>query len=330
MFTVHLRNYVFSDNKKRLRDDRISLVIAFASSVLLLALGETERAAAITGLVVLGFSMLCLTIYYCTHAPQISTNRVRDTSSKYALLDRPVSRRLAWLSAATIALLAAFPLPEVEAAVLDRRLRQLVKTVPLDPTSVDRITQIFNIVNAYGVRISEATIAAVQSALHSTSAISTNPSDPAIKAASDGASFATFNIGLPPGMVGPLSTALPEAKGSEWGFYAIAPGTAGAYGTIGVARQPDVAKMEQIDHPITTRSEYGPTFLVVKDVTATLDGFRLKHVVFQNAHIMYNGGSLVLDDVFFFRCQLQLCASENCQKFAEVITAGGWIRFSAR
>jgi hypothetical protein len=330
VFTSNLRNYVFHDNRNRLRDDRISLVIALASSVLLLALGEPERVVAFVGLTILGLCMLLFTIYYCTHAPQIAAKDLRHSPRKYAVLDLPVSRRLAWLSVGTIALLAAFPLPQVEAAVVDRRLRQLAKDVPLDHSSVDRIEQLFNVVNAYGVRISERTIAMVQAALQRTSAVSPNPPDPAIKAASDGAAFASFNIGLPPGMRGPLTSTLPEAKGSQWGFTPIATNTGpDSYGTIGVVRQPDVAKMEEIDHPFPTVSEYGPGFLVVKELTVTLDGFRLKHAVFQNALITYNGGPLILEDVYFFRCRLQICASENCQRLMRALTTGGWIGFSA-
>jgi hypothetical protein len=295
--------------------------------MLLLAVGQPERTAAIAGVVVLGLCMLCLTLYYCRNAPQIAAKFQRTSSSDHALLYRPVSRRLAWISAA--ALLALFPLPEIEAAVLDRRLRKVIQMVPLDRGSIDRITQTLQEADKYGVRLPLRTISAVQATLRKTSEMTPTLSDDAIKAASAAASTATIDIGLPPDMHGPMFSSLPEAKGSGWVFVPIATNTGpDNYGTIGIAREPDVAKMERIDSPVRVESQYGPAFLAVKGLTATLDGWHLKHVVFQDMRLIYNGGPLLLESVYFFRCQLQCAPNENSWRLISAVTKGGWISLS--
>jgi hypothetical protein len=332
MFTSNLYNYVFRDNTRRLRDDRISLLIAFGCSVLRLMAGEPERAAAIEGLVILGICMLCLTVYAGLDTTRENVKeRLMPHSWKYAVLYRPVSRRLAWLSASAIALLAA--LPEVEAAILDRRLRRLTTNVPLNRESIEEATQTVDEATKYKVKIPRKTIAALQSALRETAKSDPTLSEEALKGASAAASAATVDIGLPKEMQGhPMYDTLPEAKGSAWIFSAIATNTGpDNYSTIGVSRQPDVAKMERLVEPLPASGygPYGPAFLLVKGLTATLDGYYLKHVVFQNMRLTYRGGPLILEDVYFFQCYFEFLPSENSWKLMSAIIAGGWIRFSS-
>ena len=96
MTAANYRNYVYRDNKRRLRDDRLSMIVSLAAAFLTLALGQPERIAAIAGLVVLGVCMFYFTARYCLIAPQIAARRSRDYSGRYAILYRPVTRRLAW------------------------------------------------------------------------------------------------------------------------------------------------------------------------------------------------------------------------------------------
>ncbi len=159
MSAVNYRNYVYRDNRRRLRDDRFSLIISLASAFLMLALGKPERTAAIVGLTMLGVCMFCFTLRYCMNAPQIAARRARDYSGRYAILYRPVTRRLAWLSAAALGLLAMFPPREVEAAVVDRRLLKLTRYPILSPEGAKQVTNILDAVAGQRpvVRLSEET-----------------------------------------------------------------------------------------------------------------------------------------------------------------------------
>jgi hypothetical protein len=326
MFGANLRNYVFQDNSTRLRDDRVSLLIAFAFSVLMLALGEPEYRAALEGLAVLGICMLSFTVYSCTNAAKIAAGRPLSYSGKYDLLYRPVSRRLALLSAIALAMLAA--LPKVAAAALDRKLRQLTARVPLNGASINEITQTINEATAFGIKPS-GTTGTVLSALRETSKIDPSLSVEAIRAGSAVASASTVNIDLPREMRGKMFASLPESKGSIWSFSPIATNIGpDNYATIGLARLPYAARMERIENPIPEFTEYGPAFLVVKGLTAALDGFHLKHIVFQDMRLLYHGGPLILEDVYFFHCALQFDSSEEAWGLISAITTGGWVTLS--
>jgi hypothetical protein len=243
-------------------------------------------------------------------------------------------RRAIWAlpSIAVLSALNLVPISTLEAAALDRRLRRLTKTVPLDRPAIEQITHTLKHSDTYKVKLPPRTITAVQSALEETVKLNPSVAEEAIKAGSLATSAATINLDLPKDIHGPIFDSLPEAKGSRWMFVAIAANTGpDNYQTIGMARQPDVARMEPIGHDfsITPQADYGPAFLVVKGLTATLDQFRLKHVVFQNMILTYNGGPLILEDVYFYQCEFQFRPSENSWKLMRLIQTGGWVRFSS-
>ena len=322
MFVANLRNYVFGDDRRRLRDNRVSLIIAAASSGVMLMWGAAERSAALGGLTVLGISMLCLTVYSCTTSPQMAAIRLSDDG----LLYRPVSRRLALLSGISIVLLAA--LPGVEAAALDRKLRRLTRNVPLDPGSIREVRQTIDEAVRYKVRLPSSSLKAVVAALNETSNADPNLAVEALHVGGVAASAATVNIEPPEEMRDKASASIPI--GSLWTFMPIATNTGpDNYATIGVARQPHVAKMDLIDKPNPPRSDYGPAFLLVKGLTATLDGYFLKNVVFQDMILVYHGGPLILEDVYFFRCEFRLDPTAYSWQLLSAIAAGGWVRFSS-
>lgn len=325
MFIANLRNYVFGDDKKRLRDNRVSLIIALAFSGYMLMIGQSENLIALESLAVLAVAMLCLTVYSCATAPQTAAGRLGSNAGKDGLLYRPVSRRLALLSGISIVLLAA--LPGVEAAALDRRLRRLTRNVPLDPGSIREVRQTVEEAVRYKVRLPTSSLKAVVAALNETSKADPNLAGAALNAGGAVASAATVNIEPPEEMRDKALGSIP--KGSAWTFMPIAANTGpDNYATIGLARQPHVAKMDLIDKPNPPGSDYGPAFLVVKGLTAALDGYLLKNVVFQDMILIYHGGPLILEDVYFFHCEFRFDPSEETWRLLSAVTAGGWVRFS--
>jgi tetratricopeptide (TPR) repeat protein len=163
VFTFNLRNYVFRRNKRRLRDDRVSLVLAFAFSMLMLALGLSERAAAISGVVVLGISMCCWTVYFCCNAPKISADLRHASSSRYAILYLPVSRRLASISVLMLGIV--FSRPEIEAAVLDRRLRRLTEGGTLVHDQAEGVAEALRTAVEADVKLPSKTVLRVRDAV---------------------------------------------------------------------------------------------------------------------------------------------------------------------
>lgn len=327
MFFSNLRDYVLRPNDRRIRDDRVSLAVAFAFSIMMLLLGQPERSAGIAGVLVLGACMLGFTVKYCQSPFRASLKRRSGTAPLDSFLYRPVTRRLAWLSVGMM--VSIFSAPLIEAAILGRRMRNLLSSTPLNRDAIKKITETFGEANRYGVAIPPRTVRDVQAALRKTSEETPELSAEAINAAAAGAM--TVNLDLPPDLHGPVFETLPEAKDSMGSFEAIATNTApDSYSTIGVTREPDVAKMNRIDSPLPVLSQYGPAFWVVKGLTATLDGWHMKHVVFWNMNLVYSGGPLELEGVYFLGCQLQTIPSDNSWQLISGVIYGGWVTVSLR
>ena len=47
-----------------------------------------------------------------------------------------------------------------------------------------------------------------------------------------------------------------------------------------------------------------------------LDGWQLRNVIFQNVHIVYNGGPLIMNNVYFVNCTFEMKADKNTQGLA--------------
>ncbi len=329
MAANNLRRYVFESNRRRHRDDRISLMVAFAISMLTLVLGQPERIAALVGLATLAICVTALTLYASDNAGLISADERAATSGKHGLLYSPVSRRLALVSAAAIALLAAWP--GVAEAALERKLRRLTARVPLGPDSIDEITRTLDQAAALRVRLPN-NIDTVVSALHQTAKLDQNLSAGAINAGSAAAAASTVNIDLPEEMRGKMFSSLPKGTNATGGIWGIPTetGEPDSYSIIGKARQEDAARIMPITLlPYHPDSQYGPAFFVVTGPTATLDGEYLKNVVFRNIRVVYHGGPVILKNVYFLDCQFQVDSNEQSWRLLSSVIKGGWVTFSS-
>jgi hypothetical protein len=289
------------------------MLLALLAAVLFLSIGESERTATIAaGVMLLGF-MSCSTILYCVEATKLEVHK------PYSVLYRPVSRRLAFLSASVILALTA--LPGVEAAVVDRRLRKLVSG-RLDAQSVKDLTNVLTTAVQRGIDITGPTIASVNGALERSRSENLQ--------AAEQASALTFlaSIGWPPGMVGPIYDTNKQFAGRTWGFLPIAANTGpDSYMSIGITEnRGDIAIMQHLSDPVPS-FDTGPALFIAKGMTATLDGWHLKHIVFQDMALTYSGGPLILEGVCFLGCHFAFGDDAESQLLIAEIQHRGWVNF---
>ena len=320
---LRFRHFLVADHQSRDRSALIAMAVGFVVGTLSQKIIRMpfQDAARLAVLAIAGTYLLRVWLY-CTSAQRF----VRVSRS----IPFP-TRRLAW-SAGSIALLVLLnvvPFTDAEAAVVDRRLRRLTQQVPIDQSKINRIQQTLGHADAYKLPLTKPTIISVQRALKRTAEAVPALSDAAIKAASAAASAATVDVGLPPDMHGPVSETPPEANGSSWKFSVIATNTGpDSYKFFGITGQPNVAIIEEIDAPLPS-PKYGPAIVLLKDMTATLDGYHLKHVAFQNMTLIYNGGPVILDNVYFFASKIQVAQNKDGWRLLSAVTKGGWVSFSA-
>ena len=74
----------------------------------------------------------------------------------------------------------------------------------------------------------------------------------------------------------------------------------------------------------------GDARLLVDGGTVVLDSFDIRHVIFRNAHIVYNGDPVRLQDVAFANCTFEVVQKYRGQEFAKaVLTPEPTIQFGA-
>jgi hypothetical protein len=305
------------------------------SKTTLLSVAAGIIAAAIATLFYDSLKVQCLICVAVVGVVEISRARLYVQPSRKemrAATSPALSRRsVVWLTVSAALFLIFGALPSIAVAEVNRRLRRLTAKVPLDAASISSIERTIAQAAAYRLNVHESADGVI-SALRRTAEVRPSLSGQAISAGSTVASAMTVNISAPEEMHGRMFSPLPEAKGATWRFTAIATNTGpDNYATVGLAHQPHCAVMEHIDSPLPIASEYGPAFLVVKGLTATLDGFHLRNVILQDMVLAYNGGAVAFENVYFFNCQFRFESGDRSWALISAITtANGWVTFRER
>ena len=100
--------------------------------------------------------------------------------------------------------------------------------------------------------------------------------------------------------------------------------------TIGTSKPPNVAQIRNLSGPdLNSAVGYGPSLLLVKAPVVILDNLYVKRVVFQNAHIVYRGGAVTLDDVYFLDCTFEIENHAKGQEMARKILSDAATNFLA-
>lgn len=244
-----------------------------------------------------------------------------------------ISRRLAMsaLGSSVLVFLAVLPAPSLEGAILDRRLRKLSQRVPLSSDSIKQIADAFGGADRLRVRIPASTSRAISAALKETSEADPALSEVVFRAEVALASNLTNKVSPQLQSIVAQERLRIEATGGRWAFVPIATNLGpDNYQTTEVSRQPDVARMELIENPLPKASDYGPGFLIVRGLITTLDGYRLKRVVFENMKLFYRGGPLVLEQVYFYQCSFEIEPGPSAARFVATINSADGVSFSTK
>jgi hypothetical protein len=95
------------------------------------------------------------------------------------------------------------------------------------------------------------------------------------------------------------------------------PNWVGKLGFIGFATAPNVANFNEINSPaLHTLDARGPALIVLNGGTVDMDGMFIKNVVILNAHVIYRGGPIHVDKVYFVNCTFDFDPTKT--KFIDV------------
>ncbi len=88
------------------------------------------------------------------------------------------------------------------------------------------------------------------------------------------------------------------------------------------------ARFERIGH--NDAFSVGPSYYIVnagEGTEITLDGFHLKNVILRNATIVYRGGPLILENVYFVNCRFNISKTDAGIEFADNVVSSVPINF---
>ena len=120
----------------------------------------------------------------------------------------------------------------------------------------------------------------------------------------------------------------PEFDGLKWSFRSITSnGPSNAYTFGSTATQPNVARMQLLTDPEVNGA--GPTSMFVSQSRFKLDRYSLKRVVIQRCTVFYDGGPIMLEDVYFPNSTLSIAPTKNGVRLLASIRAGHPVTFFA-
>lgn len=83
------------------------------------------------------------------------------------------------------------------------------------------------------------------------------------------------------------------------------------------------AVLEPIGEPLNISEEIGFAFLLIADhpMGFILDGSRLRNIIFKNSKIVYDGGPVEMENVYFVNCTFEVSRRPSGKTFAETVLA---------
>lgn len=106
----------------------------------------------------------------------------------------------------------------------------------------------------------------------------------------------------------------------------------GSMSTIGLSHAPDIAEIRSLSAPNLNASlSTGPSYLVLQAPNISLDDLYAKKIVFVDSHIIYRGGPVVLENVYFLNCTFDVAHSSTGQELAtSILSPNAATQFNAK
>ena len=100
--------------------------------------------------------------------------------------------------------------------------------------------------------------------------------------------------------------------------------------SAGIAPKDMAAQIMKLGEDEDKGKSFGVAYIFGYGGTAILDGMQLQNVVFRGVHIVYRGGPVKMNNVFFLNCTFEMKPDTNTLKLASAaLTPGPATSFSA-
>jgi hypothetical protein len=96
-------------------------------------------------------------------------------------------------------------------------------------------------------------------------------------------------------------------------------GWTGQLKAAGMSYPPNVPQLQPLDKPDVNANVAGPAYLIMDGGTIKLDQMLMKRIIIENAHVIYGGGPLHLEKVYFVNCTFSVSHETKGEMFASAI-----------
>ncbi|MBX9600837.1 MAG: hypothetical protein K2X35_07530 [Bryobacteraceae bacterium] len=218
----------------------------------------------------------------------------------------------------------------IQAAAIDRKLRQLTQKVPLDFRALSEVKRVLTFASQGKVHVSSEVLDRTRTVLRETAATSPELQRLALSAGTVLVAGQTLQLSHELMEAMRLPRSRPEFAGAAWKFQPIATNVGpDNYRTLPIERSPKSAIMQRIESK-WEESPSGPTFLIVSGLQARLDGFHLRRIIFENMDLVYSGGPLLLDHVYFVNTRITVEPGPGAWDFIAAFRPGEPVSFGRK
>jgi hypothetical protein len=88
------------------------------------------------------------------------------------------------------------------------------------------------------------------------------------------------------------------------------------FNVAGLTSKDKAARLNPIGQELRSTSDYGNQWIIATGGGVLLDGYQFKNVVFTGVHVVYMGGSLRMENVYFVGCTFDFVRNAHSQEIA--------------
>ena len=312
-----LEAYVYGDARARRSGDRISLAVAFGWYVIGVCL--KSHGVLFRSILALMVCQAGTTLIYCLQPSQRREARPVERSRRLSIK--------AALSLAAALVLAALPGPVVEAALIDERLRRILRNPT--PRSVGTAAELVSSANSERLLLSNRAIEQMVARRLTFEDVSEAVGQ-SINQEAAARGIALPVVGLIVWPHSQLGQFVITGLSGE-GLQALAGEVSQTDGSL---VPPDmVAFVGPIGSKVSSPTSSGAAYIRIGfkqgHITVPLDGLQCKNIMFSGCTVGYSGGPVKLENTGFANCSFVFAKNLTCQKLAALVLSNPAVTFSA-
>jgi hypothetical protein len=311
-FVEELYQFWYVDTRARQRSQTATILLSFAYGVInSLVLGRSERQVTLETVGLVCFLTITFPILYCLKP---HTNKFRIVS----LGDIFQNRIVFGLAVASAIIILSLPIanriPAVKTGILSWRVVQAAHN-PTDATSIVQAREVLETAQKNSVQLPSDVVERTGKSF--IQAASQQPA--AWDVALQYVQYRSYlNLTLPlqsfqpaPGTPAVITTQYKTVNPSGY--------PPAQFSVVGVISKDKAARFNMIGEDLTSDAAYGNQWIIATGGGIVMDGFKLKNVVLAGVHVVYMGGPLQMENVYFVDCTFDLARGMHGQEVASAI-----------